>query len=256
MVDYGGTDAGANNRTRLRRLQRAHTLQCLRDGLKQQQHLTFAAQQVAKVAHGSELQIVGNALAVHTADSMALQHDVHYGSMANNLAYHNGFKSRRTFQEHARLHQAANIIKHEVYSSSDVGYSSINFIDSSKFMPMPPLPEGLLSVDLEEFRAGLFAKITDDNPGGSNNGGLCGTAVCNGHVCSFCGIWETLLAKSSDVGYNVCNIMKVFATDSSSVSDEVVEVQEVGSSPSAADDCANPPHFSRFRRTPMDFDFT
>jgi hypothetical protein len=193
---YGGQSKVANpalNKSAVRRSQRKHTLQCLREGIRQQQALLYRTQLTADFNKwNNSMDVLKTSLIIHSADCDMTGKDIHFASQASSIARSLGFKSKKQHVADLAAHMEANIVKHNRLHNDIIG--------STNFSPMPSLPTGVWSSDLEEFRACLFAKCDDveqcgapshicNEDHGGNAPGISATAVsCT--VCSWCGLWQ------------------------------------------------------------------
>ena len=122
--------------TQARRLQRRYYVRCLIDKEKHQAvALDYAGAQLST----EDEDIMIKSVAVHKLDCANLQANVHYASHANHIATSNGMKSKQLFLAHKKLHQTANVAKHEHYG---VRHATTRLTVA----PLPPPHDGLLQL--------------------------------------------------------------------------------------------------------------
>jgi hypothetical protein len=100
-------------RTQLRRKQKLHSLQCYNMGAMQRQHHGAELDEMRMLYGSQEAAELVKSVAIHKADAAALGYPVHYSALSNVQAADARLKTRRTFLEHRRLHQRANVTKHD-----------------------------------------------------------------------------------------------------------------------------------------------
>lgn len=102
-----------SSRTVLRRRQREHHLQCLAIGARQRIAHAQEVEEMRTLLGSHDACVLLSSVATHRSDCKQLGVAVHHSSMSNRMAYMDGSKSRAVHKQHQRLHQQANIVKHD-----------------------------------------------------------------------------------------------------------------------------------------------
>ena len=152
------------SRTQVRRAQRHHTLACLKAGILIAKERREVHEQLIRVLD-QEAAPVLQSLAIHRSDCKHIGANIHYASHANALAHQHGHKSGVVYKEHKRVHQAANLVKHEHsdYLLLDTTHPPL---DPPPHLPppappaLPGLHSAIACADLEAFRFSLFGQVT------------------------------------------------------------------------------------------------
>ena len=196
-------------RTQLRRQQRKHSRQCLYVGALQRASHRLEGIKLEELVESNELAIIARSIATHRADCVAVQHPVHFAAVSNCQSMQGKHKSCRTYKQHKRLHQEANLIKHEVDISESGGPSG------QETAPPPPPPFEQVELhgaawchDLEiAFTSTLNPKAPAFVPFEGASSKLyfceaqcpdCGMIHQQGSVCHWCGGLAETIALETD----------------------------------------------------------
>jgi hypothetical protein len=226
-VDYGGTAmVGASNiemtRTARRRAQRKHTHQCLVKGIQQLKYQTQVFTNQVKIDQHGYMDTVALSLALQLTDCQHLGHNVHFSSVASLAAKEAGWKTSSEHRRHLRTHKEANLIKHNVY---DLLSNTQEYGEAQH--RLPPMPNGILAIDLESFRASQHDHVSKRDDVVCNSCTLPETNAACGLTCSWCGLWQplNLVTNSCIAAADTSPDSGPFLVDAEETADAVNEVK-------------------------------